>query len=402
MEIDWVRPRPEPSHGSTPSIEVVRDPKAPSIRPWLLLVGGSEEMLARAAAGFIPWTLPVISPPTSLPLAVAVEALPAPGIEGERVLYAPRIELGFIDGALSATSSLYLLPRLSQIASEGAPLTFIATAIESDLEKRSPHVLRQRGLASRFEIRRVAGESAGSEVSREDLDGALGQLSRAKTLDDLRNVVDRNPDLPCARYELGRALIQADDIEGAVAQFRETAALLPEYASAWGNLGAALGELKDFEGALSALTRAVALDPVSAPLRSNLGVVYRDQGRLPDAERLFRQALEIDPDFVFGHYNLAHALFLEERYEDAVESFEKAQSLDRGRAPRQALLLACARLAAGDVAGAHRDYRAVFERLEGEARVEHLSVAEWDLKQLARKTGLTPALKETAGLLRAI
>jgi tetratricopeptide (TPR) repeat protein len=400
LKIDWVRPRPEPSLDSPPST-LVREPKAESLRPWLLFVGASEETLARAAAGSIDWALPVISPPASLPLAVAVEALSAPAIEGERVLYTPRIDRGFIDGGLSATSSLYLLPRLSQIASEGAPLTFVATAIEWELERRSPHVLRQRGLASRFEIRRVEEDSERSEISREELSGAR-ELSRPKSLDELRSEVALHPHIPWARYELGKALIQSDDLEGAVAEFRETAALLPEYASAWGNLGAALGELKDFDGAVTALSRAVALDPESAPLRSNLGVVYRDQGKLPEAEQLFREALALDPDFVFGHYNLAHALFLLDRYGEAVATFEKAQSLDRGRAPRQALLLACARLASGDLAGAHRDYRAVFERLSGAARKEHLSVAEWDLKQLSRKMGVTPALKETAGLLRTI
>ncbi len=403
MEIDWIRPTPELSHGSAPSSEIVRPPRAPSIRPWLLFVGESEELLARAATSFIDWTLPVISPPRSLPLAVAVEALPDPAIDGERVLYAPRIEQGFLDGTLSATSSLYLLPRLSQVASEGAPLTFVATAIESQLERRSPHVLRQRGLASRFEIRRVAGESgAWSELPLEDLDRAPAGLSRAKSLEGLRNAVAQSPDLPCARYELGKALIEADDLEGAVTEFRKTVDLLPEYASAWGNLGAALGELKDFEGASSALSRAVALDPESAPLHSNLGVVYRDQGRLREAEKCFRRAVEIDPGFVFGHYNLAHSLFLEERYPEAIETFEKAQSLDGGRSPRQALLLACARLASGDLPGAHRDYRQVFERLPESARREHRAVAEWDLQQLAQKTGATPALREAAGLLRTI
>ncbi|HJS74006.1 MAG TPA: hypothetical protein VJ921_06945, partial [Vicinamibacteria bacterium] len=198
MKTDWIRPTPELSQDSAPVSETLRVPRARSIRPWRLYVGESEELLERAATTVIDWTLPVISPPRSLPLAVAVEALPAPAIDGERVLYAPRIEQGLLDGALSATSSLYLLPRLSQVASEGAPLTVVATAIESELERRAPHVLRQRGLASRFEIRRVAGGSgAGRELPQRDLDGAPAELSRAKTLEALRSAVAQSPDLPC-------------------------------------------------------------------------------------------------------------------------------------------------------------------------------------------------------------
>jgi len=423
METDWIRPAPELSSAATPAGEVVRAPKAARERPWVLFVGENEEALEIAAKSFIDWSLPVISPPKSPPLPIAVEELPPPSIQGERVLYAPSIERGFFEGTLSATSPLYLLPRLSRLASEGAPLGFVATAIESELVRRSGNVLAQRGLASRFEIRRVAGEKsgAGEEPSgREELEraiqsrpeSALAHVFRAGALlearkaeeavESLKRAVALDPDLPSARYELGKALIQADDIAGAVAQFQRTVELLPEYASAWGNLGASLGELQDFEGASTALVRAVELDPENAPLRSNLGVAYRDQGRLREAEELFRRAVALDPDFIFGHYNLAHTLLLAERYTEAIETFEKAQSMDRTLSSRQALLLACARLASGDVPGAHRDYREVFERLSESSRKDHRAAAEWDLKQLAQKTGVTPELKQTASLLRAL
>jgi Flp pilus assembly protein TadD len=413
VKIDWIRLPPEPSPTGAPVGDIVRPPKARSERPWTLLVGEDPKALDSTARSLIDWTLPVVSPPPAPPLPFAVEDLPAPSIEGERVLYAPSIERGFFQTKLSAASDLYLLPRLAQIASEGKPLTFVATASESDLERRAPNVLSQRGLASRFEIHRVPGErGAQSEAAPgcEDLErvirshpqSVLARLFQAKTLDALKEVVALAPGLPCARYELGKALIEADDIEGAIAELRKTAELLPEYASAWGNLGAALGELKDFEGAASALRRAVELDPENAALHSNLGVTCRDQGRLAEAEELLRRAIELDPEFVFGHYNLAHTLLLGDRYREAIEAFEKGQSLDRSRSARQALLLACARLASGDVEGAHRDYKEVFSRLSEASRKDYRAVAEWDLKQLAQKIGATPELRETAGLLRAL
>jgi Flp pilus assembly protein TadD len=221
-------------------------------------------------------------------------------------------------------------------------------------------------------------------------------------VDDLQELVASAPGLPCAWYELGKALIQTDDAEGAIAAFRKTTELLPGYASAWGNLGAALGEVKDFEGASAALLRAVALDPRNAPLHSNLGVAYRDQGRFSEAEEASRKAVALDSGFVFGHYNLAHTFYLSGRYTEAIAVFERAQSMDPSRTPRQAFLLACARLAAGDVQGAHREYREAFARLPEASRKDHRSVAEWDLKELARRMGVTPELKQTAGLLRSL
>jgi Flp pilus assembly protein TadD len=409
MATEWIRLAPEPS----PSVagELLRAPKASTERPWVLLVGVNEVALDKAARGFFPPGFPVLSPSKSPPLPLAVEELPPPGIEGERALFVRRIELGLLDGPLSATSPLYVLPRLARLASEGAPLTFIATSIESELERRAKTVLAQRGLASRFEIRRVPGEPGDAVAPPPPLEppeGALGFVFRAAELQGtdavsaLGRAIEIDPELPCAHYELGKALIQAEDIEGAVAEFRRTAELLPEYASAWGNLGAALGEMKDLAGASAALERAVALDPENAPLLSNLGVTLRDQGRYPEAESPLRRALELDPDFVFGHYNLAHTLFLAGRYPEAIETFVKAQSLDRGRSTRQALLLACARLASGDAEGAHREYRDVFARLSEPARREHRAVAEWDMKELARRTGITPGLREAASLLRSL
>jgi tetratricopeptide (TPR) repeat protein len=386
-------------------------------RPWVLLVGEDEAALERAASAFLGEPLPLLHLPPWPPLPIAVEELPAPAIEGPRALYAPRIERGFFDTGLSASSPLYLLPRLVQCVSEGEPLSFIATAIESELKKRAPGVLEHRGLASRFEIRRVAGGQPSCHEpapSWEDLEREAAarpgfhQLFQARSkkgpgaVATLQEAVALAPQLACAHYELAKVLIQADDLKGAIAELRKTVALLPEYASAWGNLGAALGEVQDSEGADLALRRALDLDPANAALHSNLGVACRDRGSLSEAEALFRRALELDPGFVFGHYNLAHMLFLAGRYGEAIERFEQAQSMDRTRSSRQALLLACARLAAGDAAGAQRDYREVFGRLPETARKDHRAVAEWDLKQLAQRAGVGPGLEETLGVVRSL
>ena len=56
----------------------------------------------------------------------------------------------------------------------------------------------------------------------------------------------------------------------------------------------------------------------------------------------------------------------------------------------------------GDLAGARRDYESVFEHLEGPMKKDMRTVAEWDLKQLAQRSGVTDALKDAAGFLRAL
>ena len=102
----------------------------------------------------------------------------------------------------------------------------------------------------------------------------------------LRTAIAIDPDLPAAHYELGKALIQTNDMQGALAAFRRTTELLPEFASAWANLGAALGEMQQLDEAALTLRHAVALDPRSHALHSNLGVTYRDQESSTKPRRL--------------------------------------------------------------------------------------------------------------------
>jgi Flp pilus assembly protein TadD len=468
MDLAWKRldAEPEPEEvereGSA-SDELAIAPLSETPRPWILWIAaddGDDPDAERAAGRFLRARgLPVVSPPPGVPLPIAVHQLRGPGARGERVLYLPRLHESFYDtrlsGSFSALSPLYLLPALSRIASEGEPLTVVATATRAGLEVRGQEVLAQRGLSSRFEIRSLPpatrtdsralpapspspspdrveplrgwqqhlarGLSASdpdrrrvhyADALREAPEEALCHLFVAGTLlegrrlgealDALRRAIDLDPALASAHYEMGKARIQNDDLEGAIASFRRTVELLPEYASAWGNLGAALGEKQDLGGAVEALHRAVALDPGSHALHSNLGVACRDRGRLDEAERAFHRALAIDPGFVFGHYNLAHTLYLGGRYPESIAAFERAQSLDASRSPRQGLLLAATRLAAGDVAGAEREYRGVFGRLSGAMKSDLRVVAEWDLEELARRRGTTEVLSKVTELVRSL
>jgi tetratricopeptide (TPR) repeat protein len=246
----------------------------------------------------------------------------------------------------------------------------------------------------------IAPESALSHLC---LASAFSEQGKGREgIAELRNAIELEPELDVAHYELGKGLIRTDDLAGAAAAFRRTVELLPEYAPAWSNLGAALGELGDLPGAVEALTQAVAHDRFSHVLHNNLGVTYRNLGRLEEAESEFELVLRLAPDFVFGQYNLAHTHYLQGRYPKAVATFEKAQGMDPSRSPRQSLLLAVTRLASGDTEGAERDYREVFGRLSGQPKKDMLTVAEWDLRQVARDRKGDATLKRALVLIRGL
>ena len=342
----------------------------------------------------------------------------------------------------------YVLARLRHLGADRTHL--IAWAREDELVLRASDLLAGRGAACRLAVTRAAAPPAspalpsgpdGEELRRtssgeallvialhapesavrwEAADraatanpaSALGHLLHGVALaearehpgarDAFRRAIERDDSLAAAHFELGKTMIVLDDLEAALECFRQTTKTLPGFAPGWANAGAALGELERPEEALGKLERAADLDPLSHSLASNLGVTLRDLGRLAEAERAFRWALELAPDFVFGHYNLANAVYLQGRHREAVGLFEKAQAMDPSGSDRQRLLLAAARLAAGDVEDALRDYRAVFDSLEGQMRLDMRTVAQWDLRRLAERTGVGPGLKHAAEFVRSV
>jgi tetratricopeptide (TPR) repeat protein len=130
---------------------------------------------------------------------------------------------------------------------------------------------------------------------------------------------------------------------------------MPSFSAAFSNLGATLGELGEPAAALAAFRQALAHDPLSFTILNNIGVVSRELGRLDESEAAFRRVIAINPQFVFGHYNLGHTLFLAGRYRDALHAYEEGQRRDPQQNRRQGCRLAVVRFAIGDTAGAERD-----------------------------------------------
>jgi tetratricopeptide (TPR) repeat protein len=466
MSLDWTIREPEelPAGETGLAVEVSPPRFDAGGRPWVLFLGSDPTAIEREAARYLQARAQaegpseVLSPPEGIALPLAVCRLAPPeNRRRHRWVLVQRLERSFCDpggkgGAVfTLANPLYLLPKLARAAGGGEPVGFVATAVEAELRSRGAEVLAGRGLASRFEVRRLgpsgaepppppggdrraAIEESGSAIAlleialgtanpeqREtacrralllEADQALARLCLASALTDqgrlreavgeLQEAIQLDPSLDVAHYELAKLLIRTDNLDGAVEGFRRTSELLPEFSSAWTNLGAALGEKQDLRGAVAALNRAVELDPLSHALHSNLGVTFRNMGRHEEAEAELKIALELAPDFLFGHYNLAYNYFFQGRYEEAVAGFEKARRMDPEKNPRQGMLLALSRLASGDIDGAHQLYREILGALGGQQRSDLITVARWDLDELGRRRPGDAAVGATLALLREL
>jgi tetratricopeptide (TPR) repeat protein len=234
---------------------------------------------------------------------------------------------------------------------------------------------------------------------------ALGSaLMEVRDLDASQQAIDRSlalaHDWEAPHYELGKLLMRRDDLEAASRAFAEAARLMPTFSAAFSNLGAALGELDRRDEALEALRHALRHDPNGFPVLNNIGVVSRELGRLHDAEAAFRRVATLAPDFVFGHYNLGHTLFLQGRYQAALAAYVEGQRRDPERNPRQASRLAVVRLAAGDAEGAIRDLQRAAAAAPSDQRQEILSEAQQILWALLTDRPDLPGWKQMADVVK--
>jgi protein O-mannosyl-transferase len=142
-----------------------------------------------------------------------------------------------------------------------------------------------------------------------------------------RDNVEKSPNNARAHYDLGRALQNSGRLEEAMAEYRTTVRLWPEYSAAHNNLGIILldqpGRLSE---AISEFEAALRLDPNSAECHNDLGTaLVRVPGRLPEAIAEYQASLKIWPDFATAHNNLGAALSqIPSRIPEAISEYQTA------------------------------------------------------------------------------
>jgi tetratricopeptide (TPR) repeat protein len=374
-----------------------------------LIIGGSETERHRAArtracaintsialdAGTLPFTrvAEVVRPPS--PLVVFIDDL-------ERAF--PNAQVG--GTRLVLTQSMYLVQKW--IDALGPDDRIIATAGRGSLADAAPEALQSRGPWRGFEVidlddptrhltakdtkerllpvptaslavdqragqllaRGYASSDAATRlrlcreataIAPEFAAGHLALASAYREAQDIhaKDAIDRAaalaPDWEAVHFERGKLWLALDDMPRARDAFARAGELMPTFSAAFSNLGATLGELDDPHAALAAFQRALAHDPESPTILNNVGVVSRELGRFEESEAALRRVTALAPDFVFGHYNLGHTLFLAGNYRAALDAYEEGWRRDPEKNRRQGCRLAMLRLANDDAVGAERD-----------------------------------------------
>ncbi len=145
-----------------------------------------------------------------------------------------------------------------------------------------------------------------------------------------RRALELEPNFYSAHVNLGTALKQTGDLEGALTEFRHSLELKPN-AKVRSRLGKLLIELDRPENAERQFTRALAKNPDIAEARVGLAQAQIALKHYKAASKTLLSLVERDPTQVDAWFMLGLVRLELERPERAVEAFERAVELDPER-----------------------------------------------------------------------
>jgi tetratricopeptide (TPR) repeat protein len=127
----------------------------------------------------------------------------------------------------------------------------------------------------------------------------------------------------------GTALRHAEELDAAIADFREAAALAPGYAIAHNNLGVALQDKGLLDEAIAAYREAISIKKDHANAHYGLGNALKAKGQREEAIAAYREAIRLKKDYPAAHHNLGVALKAKGLLDEAIAEYRKAIGLKK-------------------------------------------------------------------------
>ena len=142
-----------------------------------------------------------------------------------------------------------------------------------------------------------------------------------------QKVLQLNPNLAEAYYNLGLAYGSLGQYQKAIEYFQKSIQLDPNLAEAYYFLGNAYVRLGQYQQAIEYYQKSLQLNPNDASAYNNLGLAYRKIGQYQKAIEYCQKALQLDPNFAKAYYNLGVAYLNLGQYQKAKENLLKAKEL---------------------------------------------------------------------------
>jgi protein O-mannosyl-transferase len=145
--------------------------------------------------------------------------------------------------------------------------------------------------------------------------------------------LDKNPDFWMVQNSVASILLQKGKVSEALTYLKKISR--PDNVVTQTNLGNALFQLGDTEGAYTHLLRAIELDPTYVVAYSNMSSILFRKGLVEESVACLEKALEIDPYFLLARFNLANALLQMHRAREALFHLQRAIEIAPGDAEAQ-------------------------------------------------------------------
>jgi tetratricopeptide (TPR) repeat protein len=155
-------------------------------------------------------------------------------------------------------------------------------------------------------------EEGNQLLAREDVNGALAKYREALRL---------YPGDEDIHYNLAIAYGKLGQTELAIKHNREALSILPDYPEVHNNLGNLLANQENYDEAIRHFQAALELQPDYPLAHNNLGSALARQGRMNEATLRFAEAIRLDPNYVEAQFNLGNAYAFLGRTDEAIDQY---------------------------------------------------------------------------------
>jgi tetratricopeptide (TPR) repeat protein len=159
--------------------------------------------------------------------------------------------------------------------------------------------------------------------------GMAANRAGDKSLDDkaMKRLVAVGGDSPELHLILGKAYLQHQEYDAALAQLQKTLSVNPNLPFLHFNLGMLYLQLGQLDQAEQQFLQDIAIEPDLADNYSQLGILYLRLQRETEAERAFLEALHRDPRQAGALFNLAKLHQQQHKYDQALKEIDAAVKL---------------------------------------------------------------------------
>ena len=240
--------------------------------------------------------------------------------------------------------TLGLLQRYDDLASVERAISLVDELSSSFPESALLHAVAGRAFVAHYDLTfdpqsaaeadRRAREAAALDPRLLEARLTLGEVAlrtgrSTDAIESFRSVLAQAPESPDATLALARALAADGQLDAARREYRRAIALRPGFWGGYNRFGQFLASRGELPEALAMFERAARLSPENGRVKANMGATLVQLGRIEEATAMLEEAVRTAPTGD-AWSNLGTALYLQQRFDDAIEPYENATRLSPG------------------------------------------------------------------------